>query len=66
MAKLEPFDTPSNLSDGIEFRYLNRNTLAAMFDFPSDMTPPSDDIEINRLDNQALVRYYESEWRRFE
>lgn len=66
LAKLEPFDTPSNLSDGIEFRYLNRNTLAAMFDFPSDMTPPSDDIEINRLDNQALVRYYESEWRRFE
>jgi len=23
-------------------------------------------VQINRLDNQALVRYYEGEWRRFE
>jgi len=23
-------------------------------------------VEINRLDNQALVRYYEGEWKRFE
>jgi hypothetical protein len=23
-------------------------------------------VEINRLDNQALVRYYEGEWRKFE
>lgn len=66
LAKLEPFDMPSNLPDGIELRYLNQNTLTALFDFPSDMSLPSDDIEINRLDNQALVRYYESEWRRFE
>jgi predicted membrane-bound spermidine synthase len=37
-----------------------------MFDFPTDMTLPTEEIEINRLDNQALVRYYETEWRRFE
>jgi predicted membrane-bound spermidine synthase len=30
------------------------------------MTRPDEEIEVNRLDNQALVRYYESEWRRFE
>jgi spermidine synthase len=66
LAKLQPFDPPSTIPKFVELRYLNESTLAALFDFPSDMTLPSDDIEINRLDNQALVRYYESEWRRFE
>jgi len=37
-----------------------------MFEFPTDMKMPDEEIEINRLDNQALVRYYETEWRRFE
>jgi predicted membrane-bound spermidine synthase len=37
-----------------------------MFEFPSDTSRPAEEIEINRLDNQALVRYYEAEWRRFE
>ena len=31
---------------------------------PADMTPVP--VEINQLDNQALVRYYEKEWRRWE
>lgn len=66
LAKLQPFETPKKLPANIELRYLNENTLAALFDFPADMTLPADDIEINRLDNQALVRYYEGEWRRFE
>jgi spermidine synthase len=66
LAKLQPFETPKKLSADIELRYLNENTLAALFEFPADMKLPSEDIEINRLDNQALVRYYESEWRRFE
>ena len=33
-----------------------------MFEMPADMTPVP--VEINQLDNQALVRYYEREWRR--
>jgi len=38
-----------------------------MFEFSADTSLRNDDeIEINRLDNQALVRYYEAEWRRFE
>jgi predicted membrane-bound spermidine synthase len=38
-----------------------------MFEFSADTAlPVNEEIEINRLDNQALVRYYESEWRRFE
>jgi predicted membrane-bound spermidine synthase len=37
-----------------------------MFEFAADTSRPDTDIEINRLDNQALVRYYEAEWRRVE
>lgn len=66
LAKLQPFETPQKPREDIELKFLNENSFASMFDFPSDMTLPSDDIEINRLDNQALVRYYEAEWRRFE
>ncbi len=66
LVKQQPFETPQNAREGIELNYINQTSFASLFDFPSDMTLPSDDIEINRLDNQALVRYYETEWRRFE
>lgn len=66
LAKLEPFEAPKLPPAGIELKFLNENSFAAMFDFPKDMTLPDEEIEINRLDNQALVRYYETEWRRFE
>jgi spermidine synthase len=35
-----------------------------MFQMPADMTEIP--VEINQLDNQALVHYYEREWRRWE
>lgn len=66
LAKLQPFETPTKPPAGIELKFLNEVSFSSMFDFPSDMTPPAEEIEINRLDNQALVRYYESEWKRFE
>jgi spermidine synthase len=66
LAKLQPFDTPKTPPPGIELRFLNNETFASMFEFPSDTSKPNIELEINRLDNQALVRYYESEWRRFE
>ena len=66
LAKLQTFETPKNPPSGIELKFLNDNSFASMFDFPKDMMMPDEEIEINRLDNQALVRYYESEWRRFE
>ena len=66
LAKLQPFDTPKDPPPGIELKFLNQNSFASMFDFPKDMMMPDEQIEINRLDNQALVRYYETEWRRFE
>ena len=66
LAKLEPFDQPQKPPSSIEFRFLNSNSFASMFEFSSDTSRPEEEIEINRLDNQALVRYYEAEWRRFE
>jgi spermidine synthase len=66
LAKLQPFDAPKNPPANVELKFLNENSFASMFEFPSDTALPNEEIEINRLDNQALVRYYESEWRRFE
>jgi spermidine synthase len=67
LAKLEPFETPNKPPENIELKFLNGQTFASMFEFAADTSlPKNEEIEINRLDNQALVRYYESEWRRFE
>jgi len=67
LAKLEPFETPKKPLENIELKFLNENSFQTMFDFSADTDfPKNEEIEINRLDNQALVRYYESEWRRFE
>jgi spermidine synthase len=45
-------------------RYLDVASLAAMFVLPRDMSAVP--VEINRLDNQILVRYYEHEWKHWE
>lgn len=66
LAKLQPFETPTTPRTNVELRFLNNETFASMFEFPTDTARPDEEIEINRLDNQALVRYYETEWRRFE
>jgi spermidine synthase len=62
LAALKPFDLPARLIQGL--RFLNEGAAAAMFALPADLGPVP--VEINRLDNQALVRYYESEWKRWE
>jgi spermidine synthase len=66
LAKLQPFDAPQKPVENIELKFLNNNSFASMFEFSTDTSLPNEEIEINRLDNQALVRYYETEWRRFE
>jgi len=66
LAKVEPFEAPTKISGNADLKFLNNETLASMFEFSSDTSLPDEEIEINRLDNQALVRYYEAEWRRFE
>ena len=42
-------------------RFLNLQTLPHMFIFPDDMKTKSP-LEINRLNNQVLVDYFEEEW----
>lgn len=66
LAKLQPFDKPGKPPGNVELRFLNNETFASLFEFPADTSKPNVELEINRLDNQALVRYYETEWRRFE
>ena len=66
LAKLQPFEAPTKPPTDIELHFLNESSFTALFDFPADTTRPDSEIEVNRLDNQALVRYYEEEWRRFE
>jgi spermidine synthase len=66
LAKTAPFETPAKSPARIELSYLNDQMFPAMFTLPTDISRPAHKIEINRLDNQALVRYYETEWRRFE
>jgi spermidine synthase len=41
-------------------RFLNADSMAAMFQFPVDMSHVP--TEANRLNNQILVRYFEEEW----
>jgi len=66
LAKLQPFESPQKPPANLELHFLTDNSFASMFEFPADTSRPPGEIEINRLDNQALVRYYEAEWRRFE
>ena len=62
LARSAPFEIPTNPPSGLKF--LDEQTLRAMFTLSADIGPVP--VEINRLDNQVLVRYYEGEWRRFE
>ena len=41
-------------------RFLTPEATPALFDFPKDMARV--ETEVNRLNNQALVRYFEREW----
>jgi spermidine synthase len=59
LAALRPFEAPARAPGGL--RSLDDATLAALFVMGPDLAEV--ETEVNRLDNQALVRYYESEWR---
>lgn len=62
LASERPFPVPSRL--GVSgLKYLDERTLQALFELPPDMGPV--EVEINSLNNQALVTYYEAEWRRW-
>ena len=66
LCKLEPFDAPATAPKNMELKFMDDSAMQSLFVFPADVAKPDIEIEVNRLDNQALVRYYEAEWRRFE
>jgi spermidine synthase len=61
LAALQAFEPPSSVIPGL--RYLDGPTLASLFVLGPDMAPL--DAEVNRLNNQVLVRYYDDEWKRW-
>lgn len=56
----EPYAPPAAYP--FELRFVATAMHPALFTFPKDMARVP--TEVNRLNNQALVRYFESEWRR--
>jgi spermidine synthase len=62
LAAKESFPVPTHVPAGL--RYLTNDNVSALFSLSPDMQRPGD-IEENRLNNQALVRYYDEEWHRF-
>ena len=59
LARHAPFAAPERaLPDA---RYLSGEVMASLFVWSPDMREVP--AEPNRLDNQALVRYYEDEWK---
>jgi spermidine synthase len=63
LARVSPFDVPQH-APAVSLRFLDDQAMRAMFILSADLAPVP--VEINRLDNQVLVRYYESEWKRYE
>jgi spermidine synthase len=59
LATQGPWRIPDTVPPGL--RFLTVAGLAPLFDFPPDMAPV--EAEVNRLNDQVLVRYYEREWR---
>jgi spermidine synthase len=62
IASRQPFFPSASYPAGLKF--VNPDTTQLMLHFPQDMSAMA--TEINRLDNQALVRYFEEEWGEYE
>ncbi len=62
LARRTNFEIPAAIPPGLKF--LTPQTVAGMFVLPADLGPLP--VEVNRLDNQALVRYHDIDWRHWE
>jgi spermidine synthase len=62
LARRTKFEIPAEVPAGL--KYLTAQSLPAMFVLPADLGPLP--VEINRLDNQVLVRYHDMDWRRWD
>lgn len=60
MASREAYQLPDKVPGGL--RFINASIVPQLFQFSEDMAPVPADI--NRLSNQVLVHYYDSEWRK--
>lgn len=63
LAKRAAFAPPTR-APAVALRFLNDAALASMFQLAADLMPLP--VEVNQLDNQVLVRYYEREWKRWQ
>lgn len=62
LASEQAFAVPRELAVS-DLRYLTDEVLPTLFSISKDMGPVP--VEVNRLNNQSLVQYYETEWRRW-
>ncbi len=62
MAMNRPWQIPSKFPK--KLRFINEETIAAMLQFPQDMIRKN--VEVNALNNQILVKYFEEEWSKYE
>jgi spermidine synthase len=62
LAMLHDFEPPAHAPSGLSF--LDDTAMASLFVLSKDLEPV--EVEVNRLDNQSLVRYYEAEWHRWQ
>jgi spermidine synthase len=61
LATASDFTPPRAYPPGL--RFVSLETAAAMFLFPPDMA--AEPVEVNRLQNQVLVRYFDQEWSQY-
>lgn len=54
-----PSEPPVRLRPQVALRFLDDATLPTLFVFPADQAPPP--VEVNRLNDQMLVHYYEAD-----
>lgn len=62
LASLSPYDVPETFPEGL--RYIDARSARDMFYFPPDMAHI--DTKVQRLDDQALVRYFDQEWSEYQ
>ena len=61
LAGMDALPAPMRLPAGL--RFITEESARDLFTFPPDMSRVP--TEVNRLNNQALVRYFEEEWARY-
>lgn len=59
LGTLSDWEAPLSVPQGL--RFLTASNVKSLFDFPPDLAPVP--AEVNRLNDQVLVRYYDKEWR---